>query len=123
MKKLIIFLIAAIISECSGEPFNAIDLAIDEICIVKSTHTGLPRISEKDSIKLIDRPEIIERHIRKISENGKDYYQILNKTTLINNQTYENTSFIEIGETLKEISLDFVRKGPDGKEIEKKYYR
>lgn len=123
MKNIMILCMVLTAAECASDPFGAIDLAIDEISIVRSAKQQKADPAQKHSFKPNDQPEVVERRIQKVSENGKNYYQVHHKLTLKNRQTIQKKSLIEIGTSLKEFSFDFVRKSPDGKLLEKKSIR
>ena len=68
-------------------------------------------------------PTYLESRTVIISIDGKDYYQIKEKQTLLNEQILETTSLLEKGEHLKTFSYNYVRRSPDGDEIESRNLR
>ncbi len=104
-----------------AEPFKSMSFPIAEVNKEESTwqtgdgedYKGLSRMVNVE--KAI--PLYSEKRIKTISLNGKDYYQIIEKEKLVNEQILESSYLIEIGEYLKLFSFDFVRKNPEGKII------
>ncbi len=54
------------------------------------------------------------------SMDGKGYYQITFTQKLLNKQVLKTTSLVEMGENIKAISYNYVRKGAAGEEIERR---
>ncbi len=69
-------------------------------------------------------PRLVEgKKIEMISMAGKNYYQITENVTYFNGQVIEKTFLLETGEYLKSCSYKYLRKSPEGLEIETRELR
>lgn len=64
-----------------------------------------------------------EQTIEIVTQGEREYYQIKETMKLFNDQQVETTSLIEIGEYLKPISYNLIRRNPRGEVIEKWEFR
>ncbi len=57
----------------------------------------------------------LERSVETISLEGKDHYRITEKQKMVNEQILESTYLVAVGEYLKPVSCDYVRRNPEGR--------
>jgi hypothetical protein len=102
-----------------AEPFKPLNTPIAEIGRAKFTVIG-ENAKEKQSVFKLDKLQLYEEQTTMmITREGKEYYEIREDVRLMNNQHVTTTTLLEIGEYLKPISYNRLRRSPRGKPIER----
>jgi hypothetical protein len=102
-----------------AEPFKPLDTPIAEVGKAKFTVIGDDEERKQTVFKLDKLQAFEEQSTIMITREGKNYYEIREDVTLVNNQNVATTTLIEIGEYLKPISYHRLRRSPQGEPIER----
>ena len=100
-----------------AEPVKSMGITLAEKRQTKFTILKWDEKMERSGFKRGWIPSSQETMIEKISLDGKEYYQVKEKTELNNGQRLENTTLIENGEYLKPVSFASIKRNPAGEEI------
>jgi len=122
MKTLLSFLFVLLslhIHFAVAEPFKPLSTPIAEVGKAKFTVLG-ENARKKQSVFKLDKLQSYEEQTTMlITREGRDYYEIREDVTLMNNQHVVATTLVEIGEYLRPISYNRMRRNPQGESIER----
>ena len=109
---------------CLAEPFESPLKPVITTYESRYSMIGEEDGADNNSLMKLDRfARLSKINIKIISLDGKEYYRIREDQTLFNDQRVELTVLIETGEYLRSTSFSLLRKGPDGKEIERSVFQ